>query len=165
MLRETCDKCGFDGQTFTDAQAIAQLSDLPARWRNCVLDLSSIDAQARPNPTMWSIAEYTDHVRETSFGMRFVLDLALAEPGTDLGEPPEPLFDPEPRDIDVSVALSSFEQEVRNLVDRVVGLSQAEWTSYVLIGGNSVDAHWIIRHAVHDVSHHLGDIERLRSLL
>jgi hypothetical protein len=47
---------------------------------------------------MWSIAEYVDHVREVLFGMRFLLDTAVHDPGTDLAEPPEPSFEPEQRD-------------------------------------------------------------------
>jgi len=31
---------------------------------------------------MWSIAEYADHVRRVLFGMRFLLDTAVTQPGT-----------------------------------------------------------------------------------
>jgi hypothetical protein len=37
---------------------------------------------------MWSIAEYCDHARQVRFGMRLMLDVAVADPGTDLGPRP-----------------------------------------------------------------------------
>ncbi len=60
---------------------------------------------------MWSIAEYIDHVSVVLFGMRFVLDTAVAQPGADLGDAPAPVFDPEPRSIDVAAALSGIDRE------------------------------------------------------
>jgi hypothetical protein len=32
----------------------------------------------------------------------------------------------------------------------------------VMLDGTDVDLHWIVRHAVHDASHHLLDVKRLR---
>lgn len=114
---------------------------------------------------MWSIAEYTDHVRESTFGMRFALDLALSGPGVDLGEPPEPRFDPEPRPLDAERALAAFRQEVNALVAVLTALDNDRWAAAVIIGADEVDVHWMVRHALHDIIHHLGDVERLRNAL
>jgi DinB superfamily len=114
---------------------------------------------------MWSIAEYVDHVREVLFGMRFVLDTAVGQPGTDLGEPPEPRFDPEPRAIDIGVALSGIDREASALRDRLAELPDSAWNSKVTAGGDAIDARWIARHAVHDATHHLLDVDRLREAL
>jgi hypothetical protein len=48
------------------------------------------------------------HPQSTTFGMRFVLNIALTDPGVDLGEPPEPRFDPEPTQLDAERALAAF---------------------------------------------------------
>ena len=114
---------------------------------------------------MWSIAEYVDHVREVLFGMRFVLDTTLAEPGTDLSEPPEPRFDPEPRIIDVEEALSGIDREANALRHRLGELPDSSWGSTAIVAGDEIDAHWIARHAVHDATHHLLDVDRLRGAL
>ena len=90
---ERCAECGFDGGQWSDADALAAVAQLPARWRESVDALDAASAQRRPISSMWSIAEYTDHVREVIFGMRFVLDVALADPGADLGESPEARFE------------------------------------------------------------------------
>jgi hypothetical protein len=72
---------------------------------------------------------------------------------------------PEPRSIDVPVTLSGIEHEVRELYGRLTDVSSASWEAVVVIGGEDVDLHWIARHAVHDASHHLDDVQRLRMRL
>jgi DinB family protein len=114
---------------------------------------------------MWSIAEYVDHVREVFFGMRFLLDTAMNNPGTDLGEPPDPAFEPEPRVIDVDLALAGLSREAEQLGDTLVATPQHAWTATVIVSGDELDPHWIARHAVHDPTHHLRDVARLRASL
>ena len=114
---------------------------------------------------MWSIAEYADHVREVLFGMRFLLDTAISQPGTDLGESPPSQFEPQPRQIDVEAALNGIDSEARSLSQQLAELSSDEWLLTVTFDGTSVDPHWIARHTVHDATHHLLDIARLRSAL
>jgi hypothetical protein len=165
VLIERCAPCGFDGAAWTDLDATAAIADLPARFSAVVDGLGDDGLQRRPVANMWSIAEYVDHVRETTFGMRFILGVALETPGTDLGEPPAAPFDPEPRPVDVPAALDRLRSEAEQLHDQLDRLDAPEWESTVVIGGEVVDVHWIARHAVHDATHHLTDIERLRGLL
>lgn len=114
---------------------------------------------------MWSIAEYVDHVREVLFGMRFLLDSALENRGKDLGDAPTPSFEPEPRAIDVDAALAGLAAEAEQLGDALAAAAPGIWTSYVIVDGDGLDVHWIARHAVHDPTHHLDDIARLRTSL
>jgi DinB family protein len=145
--------------------AIATIAELPARCIAAIDGLPAGDLQRRPAPDSWSIAEYVDHVRETTFGMRFILAIALEAPGTDLGEPPASRFDPEPRAVDVQTALDGLGAQAEQLHDQLEHLAAPAWESTVVVGGERVDVHWIARHAVHDATHHLTDIERLRALL
>src|SRR5437588_5664049 len=119
MAIERCAQCGFDGGNWSDAAAMEAIAQLPVRWVEAVSGLSTEELQGRPVSDMWSIAEYADHVREVLFGMRFLVDTAAESPGTDLGDPPEAPFDPEPRSIDVTLALSGIEHEVRELYGRL----------------------------------------------
>jgi hypothetical protein len=162
---ERCEQCRFDGGDWTDTGAIEAIAALPSRWRDAVSGLSSDELRRRSVPGVWSIAEYVDRVREVLFGMRFVLDTALAESGTDLGEPPEPRFDPEPRIIDVEDALSGIDREANALRHRLSELPDSSWGSRAIVGGDEIDARWIARHAVHDATHHLLDVGRLREAL
>jgi hypothetical protein len=162
---ERCDECGFNGEEWSDAAAISAIEVLPTRYANAVTGLSSDELLRRPVDGQWSIAEYADHVREVLFGMRFLLDLAVTQPGTDLGESPVPPFEPEPRQIDIDTALVGIEREVAGLLTTFSEMSPNEWFSIVALDGASVDPHWIVRHAVHDSTHHLLDMERLRLAL
>ncbi len=94
--------------------------------------------------------------------MRFLLDMALTQPRTDLGESPSSAFEPEPRQIDIDAALVGIEREATTLLEAFSELSLEEWHSIVTLDGANVDPHWMVRHAVHDSTHHLLDIERLR---
>lgn len=123
------------------------------------------DASTRPIVGTWSTAEYADHVREVLFAMRFVLDSAASHPGIDLGSSPETSFEHEPRQLELQRALGGLDREASRLVDRLTDLAPATWAHTAIIDGEAVDAHWICRHAVHDATHHLMDVRRIRSAL
>jgi hypothetical protein len=106
-----------------------------------------------------------DHVREVLFGMRFLLDTSLNSPGNDLGDSPAPRFDPEPAVIDVRQALTGVATEARLLSGQLQTTPQRAWATTVIADGDELDVHWIARHAVHDPTHHLGDVGRLRASL
>ena len=162
---ERCGECGFDSDDWSDAAAIAAIQRLPRQWRSAVAGLTPDDLLRRPLDQMWSIAEYVDHVREVLFGMRFLLGTAIAQPGTDLGTSPTQPFSPQPRRIDVEAALDGIDHEAHLLSAQLSGLSSHDWFLTVRFDGAAVDPHWIVRHAVHDASHHLLDSGRLRSAL
>jgi hypothetical protein len=105
---ERCDECGFDSADWSDASAIAAIQGLPSQWTTAVAGLTPADQIRRPVHQMWSIAEYADHVREVLFGMRILLDTAISQPGTDLGESPPSLFASQPRQVDVEAALDGI---------------------------------------------------------
>lgn len=165
MTVERCGQCGFDSDDWTDAGAIAAIRLLPTRWDTAVAGLTAGDRIRRPIDTMWSIAEYADHVREVLFGMRFLLDSAVTRPGTDLGQSPASEFDSQPRPIDLQTALDGIEHEAGALSEELSDLSVGDWSLTVTFDAISVDPHWIARHSVHDATHHLLDVERLRSAL
>lgn len=165
MKFERCHECGFNGEEWSDAAAISAIEGLPTRFADVVVGLSSDDLLGRRVDGLWSISEYANHVREVLFGMRFLLDIAVTQPGTDLGESPSSPFELEPRQIDLDAALAGMEREVTSLLRAFSDLSTNEWHSVVTLDGANVDPDWILRHAVHDSTHHLLDIERLRRAL
>ena len=165
MPAERCQECGFDSTRFSDAAAIDAAEGMAALWSSAI-DGLSVEAMARrPIAGMWSIAEYTDHVRETAFGMRFLIDVAVGGGDVDLGDAPPARFDPEPRRIDAHVALDGFKTELAEVCARLRSVAPEEWESSCVVGGERIDIHWIARHLVHDVSHHINDVKRLRSSL
>jgi len=151
--------------TTEDEASLDAIGRLPTQWADAVATLASDAVQRRPIAEMWSIAEYTDHVREVLFGMRFVLDSAVAQPGIDLGDAPEPELAPVPRANEISAALAGIDREANALRDRLGELAEPAWSLAATVAGDEVDAHWICRHAVHDGTHHLQDVDRLRRAL
>ena len=142
-----------------------QSSNCRLQYNSAVAGLIPRDQLRRPIHQMWSIAEYTDHVREVLFGMRFLLDTAISQPGNDLGQSPPSQFAAQPQQIDVQAALDGLDREAVSLSRQLSELSADDWFLTVTFDGTSVDPHWIARHSVHDATHHLLDIERLRSVL
>ena len=162
---ERCVECGFDGSEWTDADAISAIGELPGRWADAIDGVGEADLLHRPLGDMWSIGEYVDHVREVLFGMRFLIDIAVENPGTDLGDPPEPACSATPARIDVPDALERLGREAAQLRDRLDALTADEWSATVRFDGADHDVHWIARHAVHDATHHVMDVGRLRASL
>lgn len=165
MPTERCEECAFSGDRWGDQDVLTTLPIIAAIWQGFIDGADEKLLQTRPGPHQWSIAEYTDHVRETFFGMRFLLGTALTTPDTDLGEPPEPAFSPEPRPVEVESALEAVEREGRLLAEELASVEREAWTTGVTVGGDWVDLRWIGRHAVHDSMHHLHDIGRIRARL
>ncbi len=162
---EQCAECGFDGGAWTDAGAVEAVGHLGERWAAALAGLPAGELQRRPITDMWSIVEYTDHVREVLFAMRFVVDAAVAEPGVHLGDPPSTVFSDVPRPIDPRAALEGLTEEATALAARLRQLPEDRWTATAFIGEDEIDVHWIGRHALHDADHHLGDVRRLRAAL
>jgi hypothetical protein len=165
MEVERCDECGYDANDWSDSSGVTAIEGLPARWHEALAGLTPGELHRRPILTMWSIAEYADHVREVLFGMHFLLDTAVTTPGADLGESPSSRFDPEPRRIEVKMALAGIEREATALKERLTQLSPDQWNLAVKLDGDDVDSHWAARHVVHDATHHLGDVAHLRGAL
>jgi S-DNA-T family DNA segregation ATPase FtsK/SpoIIIE len=162
---EKCDECGFIGEKWSDAKATSAIADLPARFADAVAGLNPNELLRRPIENHWSIAEYTDHVREVVFGMRVLLEMVVSQPGIDLGDSHASPFEPQPRKIDVDVALLGLEREATSFLDSLTKLTPNQWDTSVTLDRTDVDPHWIIRHTVHDSNHHLLDIKRLRLAL
>jgi MOSC domain-containing protein YiiM len=164
-MAERCDECSFDGDRWPDQDVLTTLPIVAALWNEYIADATDDVLQTRAQAGEWSIAEYTDHVREVFFGMRFLLATALSEPDTDLGASPTPTFTAQPRTIDVERALDGLAQEGMTLALQLEGVGTAQWTAGVIVDGERVDLRWIGRHAVHDATHHLHDIGRIRQRL
>jgi MOSC domain-containing protein YiiM len=165
MPIETCEECRFDSRRWNDLDAVTTIRSLAVRWAYTIEGLDPALLLTRPDPTTWSIAEYTDHAREALWAMRFLVEVALNDPGTDLGPAPMPDGGPVPRAIDTDQALDALGEEARLLYEVAAATPPDRWSAWVTIDGERRDVGWTLRHAVHDVSHHLHDIGRIRHRL
>ncbi|NNE74123.1 MAG: MOSC domain-containing protein [Acidimicrobiales bacterium] len=163
--REVCEQCGFDSDLYSRADTISSPSIVPAVLKAAIEGLEDEVLQTRPDPTTWSIAEYFDHVRETAFGNRFVIEAALADPELDLGPLPIGGITDEVRRVDVEEVCEAVEAEFAALGRVLAGLSGTEWDIAIALGAERKPIGYFARHILHDGFHHLGDVGRIRQRL
>ena len=127
MVAERCDECGFDaapldrpGRPHHPRRAGRAVGPPPGRADEHVL-------HTRPSPQQWSIAEYTQHLGETLWAMRFLVDLAQETPGHDLGEVHGRPFDPEPAEVDLAAARARLSPGGRPLRAALAAVASEAW--------------------------------------
>ncbi len=162
---ETCDACRFDGAQYDLRDTRGTLRALSHMWAQTTEGMDDAVLDARPAPAVWSATEYAVHsagVAETSHDL---LDRVLGDHDRTLpARPGQPAPDP-------SVGFAAGLERLRDALDavheRTLGLAvrDAGWKRTVALGELEVDAAWLVRHVVHDVSHHLGDVGRGLHLL
>ena len=157
---ETCLACRFDGATYDLQDSLGTLRALAPMWRTTVHGLAEEVLLERPAPGVWSAAEYTAHAADVTQAMGRLLHGLLTSDGLEV----EPV--PEGHAPDVSdgfaTAMDRLESNLARLHDRAVrvGVAEEPWGRTAVVDGHLVDGGWVLRHAIHDVSHHLSDIGR-----
>lgn len=158
---ETCAECGFDGTRWDLPDILGTLPVLGALWREAAEGIDEDVLRARPAPDVWSAAEYADHsadiVRIDGLGLAILLageDMAIEADDVDVPTPS--------RDARFEDSVDRLDAELATLHRLVAGAPGAApgWSSTLTTPEGSVDAGWLLRHVVHDVTHHLMDIGR-----
>ena len=163
MEPERCAECGFDGEHLMTGDAITALRSMGRRWSELFKDVLEERLRRRPDPEVWSPLEYAAHTRDVialiGRGMNEVLK------GT---EPSFPAVEPDPAGadhgynaLDPSEVLDRLAAEAERMADRASKALPEHWNRRATTGGEPTDAAWMLRHAVHDASHHLRDVERI----
>ena len=161
----TCTECGF-------TYGVLAHRELPARMRAHGrayaerLGEESADLRTRRTPEEWAVLEYACHVRDVVLMQRDRLYVALVED--------EPSFKPMYRD--ERVAFDRYgTQPPAAVAGQVVmgadmlahafdGLSEAQWARPLIYNFPRParrDVEWMAHHAVHEMVHHLGDVDRI----
>jgi MOSC domain-containing protein YiiM len=162
---ERCAECGFDSDQWDERDTLRTIASGGLRWRWTIEGLDDADLQRRVDGQTWSIAEYTQHIREVAWMMRFLVDVASTKPGSDLGSGVEAAPAGAHRIVDIGTELDRLDEELFALYDDAAKLAPDAWTASVVVGGADREVGWALRHLVHDLSHHLMDIGRIRHRL
>jgi hypothetical protein len=164
---ERCTECGFDGEHLMTGDAITALRSMGRRWRELFKDVPEERLRTRPDPQVWSPLEYAAHTRDVialvGRGMNEVLKG---------GEPSFPSIEPDPpgdagavdhgyNALDPPDVLDQLAAEAEHMAERASKALPEHWSRQATTGGEATDAGWLLRHAVHDASHHLRDVERI----
>lgn len=140
---------------------LGTLRGLGSMWRWTVEGIDEDVLSARPGPEVWSAAEHADHcaeiVRLGGLGLARLLsgeDPVLDERGIEVPAPP--------RDVRFGDAVDRLQAELSALHGLVSGVDQDDprWGRTLTTAEGTVDGAWLLRHVVHDVTHHLMDVGR-----
>ncbi|MEO6318493.1 MAG: MOSC domain-containing protein [Acidimicrobiales bacterium] len=162
---ETCGACRFDGAQYDLQDARGTLRALSPMWAQTTEGVDDAALDARPAPEVWSATEYAVHSARVTQTMHDLLARALGDHHLTLSTKPEqPTPDPS---IGFDAGLERLRVALDAVHERTLGLTARDsaWKRTVTLGQLEVDAAWIVRHVVHDVSHHLGDVGRGLHLL
>jgi MOSC domain-containing protein YiiM len=157
---ETCAACRFDGAQYDLQDSLGTLRALAPMWRQTLNGVPADVLTTRPAPGVWSAAEYLSHSADVVAGMGQLLHATLTVDALELPAPPDPP-DPAPEPAEVGlVRLAANAQRVHDKAASLDGADDPRWDRRATIGTKSVDAAWIVRHAIHDATHHLSDVGR-----
>jgi hypothetical protein len=159
---ERCAECGFDGTRLTVADAITALRSMGRRWHEVFADVPGDRLRRRPAPDVWSPLEYAAHTRDVldliGSGLAAVLD--GNHPSYPNVEPEKDAPDHGWNDLDPAAVLDELSAAAERIADRAGRALPEHWERTADMNGTETDAGWILRHAVHDASHHLRDVQK-----
>lgn len=158
---ETCAACGFDGAEYDLQDTLGTLRAIAPMWRQTVEGVDDELLLTRPGPAVWSAAEYAAHSADVTQAMGRLLHGLLTLDDLEVEAVPE---DHAPDVTDgFDAALARLEANLARLHERAVrvgGEDHAHWRRTALADGHEIDGGWVLRHAVHDATHHLHDVGR-----
>lgn len=158
---ETCPTCHFDGAQYDLNDTLATLRGLPHMWGWTVAGVDEAALMARPDVETWSAAEYTAHAADVTQAMGRLLHGLLTIDDLEVEAVPEG-HAPDVSDGFAS-AMDRLHTNVARLHDRATRVgpeADPAWLRTALADGHEVSGGWVLRHAVHDATHHLSDIAR-----
>jgi hypothetical protein len=162
---DRCDECGFAYFSFARSEVGDRLLALAAEHADRLRHATVDELRAHPVEG-WSALQYGCHVRDVLTNQRARIALAQVED--------EPEFVPMGRDQlavdqrydeqDPATVAGELVAATEALVELLASLDEAGWArgglySYPARAVRDVD--WIGRHTVHELGHHLGDVDRV----
>jgi MOSC domain-containing protein YiiM len=130
-------------------------------WQQTVQGVDETVLLTRPTPDVWSPAEYTAHAADVTQAMGRLLHGLLTIDDLEVEAVPEG-HAPDVSD-GFTAALDRLTANLARLHDRAVRVgdeADPAWRRTATADGHEVEGAWVLRHAIHDASHHLSDIGR-----
>jgi MOSC domain-containing protein YiiM len=167
MAVETCDECRFDGSAYTRDDATGTLRATGHRWRWTIEDVDPTLLTRRPAPGVWSVVEYIDHSAIIIEAMGRLLHAMTTTGVAPFASPSGPFAheDDPPTMLSIDGALARLDANIARLDAKARSLRGDAWATTVVIDGEARTADEILRHAVHDSTHHLMDGGRVLDAL
>jgi len=157
---ETCEGCRFDGAQYDLRDTLGTLRALTPMWETALEGLPDDVLQTRPAAEHRSVVEHVDLSRSVVEQVRDLLERTQsADEGRQATTAPivaDPAGDPAA----ALAGLAAAHQAVHDLGASLGPATDPRWARSVEVDGAALDAAWLLRHAVHDSSHHLHEAGR-----
>jgi MOSC domain-containing protein YiiM len=157
---EVCAACRFDGAQYDLQDMRGSLRALGFMWRQSTEGPADAVLDGHPAPGVWSATEYAVHSATVTDFVLDLLDRALD--GRDPELAAQPVHPPPDGSVGFPAAVDRLHASLMAGHDRTLGRAEDDpaWASAVRVGDVHLDAAWLLRHVVHDTSHHLSDVGR-----
>jgi hypothetical protein len=161
VLRRPCPECGFEAAAVDRAALGRLVRENVAAWQAVLARPAGLGE--RPSGDRWSALEYAGHIEDVYLIMDGRLALMLAE-----DDPPFPNWDQDvtalERDYgaaDPARLSAALGEAAATLADRYDRVADDEWGRAGLRSdGSTFTVESLGRYMLHDVVHHLDDVER-----
>ncbi len=158
---ETCAACHFNGADYSIKDALGTLRALGPMWGQTVQGVAPTLLLERPEPGVWSAAEHTAHSADVVETVGRLLHGCVTVERFEVPAPPQTSGPDASDGFDAALArLSANLLRLHDRARRVGGERDQTWKRTATVGGDELDARWLLRHAVHDASHHLSELGR-----
>ena len=159
-----CPECGLSYAQLPAESAVDLIRTVPTAVRDAVAGMPASAHRWRPGTGGWSVVEYVCHVRDVYAVYTIRLHRARTED--------RPVLEPMLNDLrarrfrynerDVDAVLDELDANTAGFCDEVARVGPDGWARTVTrLPGEERTARWLVRQALHEGQHHLGDIRRL----
>ena len=163
-----CPSCDFAYSRVDVAAAVAGINIVPDAVATRVAALPGPALRWRPEPGVWSVLEYTAHVRDVYATFLIRLHRARTEDHPAL----DPMFNDlraerlRYNDLALDAVLHELALAASGFCEEVADTADDEWGRRVRrLPDEDRTALWLVRHAMHEGVHHVRDIERIGGLV
>lgn len=161
-----CPDCAMSYADTELAAAVVALRAVPGEVRVAALAVPTEHRRVRPDPSTWSVLEYTCHVRDVFATFTVRLHRTSTEDAPAL----EPMYADlravrfRYNEADLDVVLDALGVHVTGFLDEVAATT--EWDRVASRRPDEVrTARWLVRHALHEARHHVRDIAAVAAAL
>jgi uncharacterized damage-inducible protein DinB len=163
-----CDVCALAYPEISIRDAVNAIVGLPGAVREVVGTIPPEAHRVRPAPQVWSVAEYLCHIRDVYVSFTIRLHRTRTEDRPAL----EPMFnDLRARRFrynacDLETTLDELAAAAAGFCEEIARTGEHDWSRVATrLPGEQRTARWLVRQAMHEGIHHLGDIRRIGETL
>jgi DinB superfamily len=163
-----CGSCSLAYAQITADDAVQAVQALPAQLRAAVDAVPPGFRRQRPDPSTWSVAEYACHVRD----VLVTTTIRLHRGRTEDAPAVDPMFNDLRADLfgynqaNLTAVLEETAAAAAGLCAEIGRVNGPDWDRPVLRRpGEQRTSRWLVRQAMHEGLHHLGDIAAVHASL